>query len=243
MRRLRARTVVVAAVGIAWTLAAGCKKGEGSSCKGDESTCLDKTTALACRDGKFVKVACRGPLACAKFRDRANCDDSVANDGDSCMGDGDEEYACTPDKKRALLCNRGRFERHLECRGKNGCGLLGRTVSCDTSVAVAGDPCKAPGAVACAEDEKHMLVCRDGKFALHRFCRGQFGCQLKADTPTCDETLSVEGDPCGLAGYVVCSVDGQSELVCQGGRFQKSRSCKKSGCVVTNRAGRAIDCD
>ncbi len=243
MTTKRRRSGVILVFVASWICASGCKKGEGSSCKGTESTCLDKNTALACHSGKFAKVACRGPLACTKFRDHANCDDSLASDGDACMGEDEDEYACTPDKKRALVCKQGRFARHLECRGKGGCSLLGRTISCDTSVAVIHDPCKSPGAVACAEDQKHMLICREGEFALHRFCRGQFGCHMKGDTPTCDETLAVEGDPCGLAGYVVCSVDGQSELVCQGGRFQKSRSCRKSGCVVTNRAGRPIDCD
>src|SRR5690606_9117407 len=151
------------------------------------------------------EVRCQGPLGCAKLGEHANCDDSVAVEGDACISD--EEYACTPDKKRALVCSGGKFQRYLECRGKAGCSLLGRTVSCDTSVAEKDDPCKTQGAVACTADQKHMVVCRDGKFVLHRYCRGQFGCQTKGDTPTCDETLSLEQDPCGLPGQVVCSVD------------------------------------
>lgn len=240
--KVTARFAVVAALAVALVAAAGCRKGPGSSCKPGESTCADKKTALACRGGKFVEVACGGPLGCNKFQNHANCDDSVAVEGDACMGEDDEEYACSPDKKRALYCKDGRFQAYLECRGKGGCALLGRTISCDNSLAEKGDPCKTQGQVACAVGQKQMLVCRDGKFDLYRYCRGQFGCYMKGDAPTCDETLSLEGDPCGLPGYVVCSVDGKSELVCQGGRFQTSRACRKSGCVVTNRPGRAIDC-
>jgi hypothetical protein len=159
------------------------------------------------------------------------------------MGVSDEEYACSADKKRALLCKNGRFEPYLECRGKAGCALLGQQVSCDTSVASKGDPCKVQGASACSVEQKEMLVCRDGKFVTYRYCRGQYGCYTKGDAPACDETLSLEGDPCGLPGYVVCSVDKQSELICQGGTFVKSRACRKSGCSVITRAGGGIECN
>lgn len=232
----------LALVLVAVALVAACGKRAGGSCKADESTCVDKGKALSCHGGKLVEVACAGPLGCTKLGDRANCDDSVAAAGDACMADAEEQFACTPDKKRALVCKGGTFQMHLECRGAAGCSLLGRTVSCDTSVAEKGDPCKVQGAVACAVDQKHMLVCRDGAFALHRYCRGQYGCQTKGDAPTCDETLSLEQDPCGIPGQVVCAVDGKSELVCQGGVFVRSRSCKKTGCVVTSRPGRPIEC-
>ena len=111
------------------------------------------------------------------------------------------------------------------------------------SVAEKDDPCKSQGAVACTPDGKEMVTCRDGKFARHRYCRGQYGCQTKGDAPTCDETLSLEQDPCGLPGQVVCSIDAQTELVCQGGVFVRSRSCRKSGCMVTSRPGRPIECN
>lgn len=220
---------------------AACGKSTGGKCKVGESVCSNKEVALACHGGKFVEVACRGPLGCTRYQERANCDDSVANEGDACMGATEEEYACSVDKSRALLCKNGRFERYLECRGPSGCALLGQQVSCDTSVAQKGDPCKVQGASACSVDQKEMFVCRDGKFASYRFCRGLHGCWRKGDAPACDETLSLDGDPCGIAGYVVCSVDGKSELVCQGGRFTTARTCK-TACTVMNRPGRPIDC-
>ncbi len=220
---------------------AGCAKKKGSVCKGTESTCFDKKTALACRGGTFAEVQCGGPLGCSKFQDHANCDTSLASLGDPCMGE-DDEYACSPDKKQALVCKGGAYQLHLQCRGKNGCSMLGRTVSCDTSVAVKSDPCRSQGAVACSEDQKQMLVCRDGKFEIYRYCRGQYGCFNKGDAPSCDETLSLAGDPCGIPGQVVCATDGKTELVCQGGVFTKSITCKTS-CTVTNRPGRPIDCN
>jgi hypothetical protein len=236
----KGRIVVACSFLAALVLAAGCGKKAGGSCKGTEGTCIDKKTALTCRNGTFVEVACAGPLGCAKYQDHANCDTSVASLGDPCMGE-DDEYACSPDKKRAFVCKDGKFALHLECRGNGGCSILGHAVSCDMSVAVKGDPCKTQGAVACGEDQKHMLVCRDGKFDLYRYCRGQYGCFMKGETPSCDETLSLAGDPCGIPGQVVCAVDGKNELVCQGGVFTKSLSCK-NGCTVTNRPGRPIDC-
>jgi hypothetical protein len=229
----------------AWTLllalAPACGRIAGGKCKPGEATCTNKTTALTCQGAKFTEVACRGPLGCTDFQEHANCDDSVASAGDTCMGTSEEEYACSLDKKRALICKNGTFERYLECRGKPGCALLGKQVSCDTSVAAKLDPCKAQGSSACSEAQKEMLICRDGKFGHHRHCRGRAGCYTKDDAPACDQTLSLEQDECGLPGYVACSVDGLSELICQGGRFLKSRSCK-TGCTVVRGGRGGVDC-
>lgn len=243
MRPLRAQHLATTALVVALVaLASACKRGEGSACKGRESTCLDKTTALTCVSEKLVKAPCGGPLGCTKFEDHANCDSSEANEGDACLTEADEEYACTPDKKRALVCTHGIMTRYLECRGKGGCSVSGRTVACDTSIANVGDPCKAAGATACTADAKQMVICQNSKFTLYRQCRGTSGCYMKDETPTCDLTRSLEGDPCGVQGLVVCSMDGQSELVCQGSTFLRSRGCKK-GCTVTGRVGRNIECD
>lgn len=221
-----------------------CKKPQpGGSCTAGESICSGPNEALACQGGKYVAVGCNGPRGCTKFEKHANCDTSKAPVGASCMAETDEEYACTADKKRALVCKSAKFQLYLECRGPAGCSVDGRTVSCDTSLAAKGDPCKTPNALACGDDGKELFMCRDGKFERHRFCRGKRGCTVKEDAPSCDETLSLEGDPCGLNGQIVCSVDGQSELVCQGSTFMRSRACKKKGCVVTGVRGRPIECE
>ena len=244
MRRAALVGALIATMIAALASAAGCSRSVGGKCKGNESLCEGKRSALACHDGTLVQVPCAGPLGCTKMADRASCDDSIADEGTPCMAAGDEEYACSPDKKRALMCKNGRFERLLECRGRGGCSLLGQQVSCDTTIGSKGDACRVEGNVACSEDMKQLLICKEGHFESYRYCRGQFACHLKTgtETPTCDETLSLEGDPCGLPGYVVCSVDGKDELVCQGGAFARSRTCRK-GCQVTNRPGHPIDCD
>jgi hypothetical protein len=236
--------IALAALAIALPMlavvATGCSKKVGGGCKGTESSCLDKKTALSCRGEKYVSVACNGPAACSNFQDHANCDTSLASAGETCMGE-DDEYACSPDAKRSLVCRGGHFEPYLECRGKSGCSMLGRMASCDTSIAAKGDACKTQGAVSCGDDQKHMVICQNGRFELYRYCRGQHGCIVQGDTPSCDETISMVGDPCGLPGQVVCSGDGKSELVCQGGTFAQSLTCK-TACTVTNRPGRPIDC-
>lgn len=233
--------VVVGALALSVVVVSACKRSAGAACKPGEGLCPNKATALTCRNGKLIEVACRGPLGCTTFQERANCDDSVASEGETCMGATEEEYACSTDKKRALICKNGKFESYLACRGKAGCTMLGLQVSCDTSVAAKDDPCKVQGSSACAEDQKELLICRDGKFTHHRFCRGLTGCRLKDEMPACDETLSLELDECSVSGYLVCSVDGLSELVCQGGRFIKSRTCR-TGCTVVAGGRGAIDC-
>ncbi|HVJ92642.1 MAG TPA: hypothetical protein VM580_22735 [Labilithrix sp.] len=238
---MRKRHVVIAiAFGIASTLAAGCGKKAGGSCKGTESTCLDKKTAIACRNGTFAEVPCAGPIGCSKYQDHANCDTSVALAGAPCLGE-DDEYACSADKKHAVVCKGGRFEPYLECRGKDGCATLGHAVSCDVSIAAKDDPCKQADALACSEDLKVLLACKNGRFVLHRYCRGRDGCTVKPDGPSCDETLALAGDPCGLPGQIVCSEDGKTELICQSGIFMKSLSCK-TGCTVSNGPARTIEC-
>lgn len=236
------RGLVLVALLLAMIALPACAKKVGGSCKGTEATCTaDKKTALVCKGGSFVEVACAGPNGCAKYRDHAACDTSVASANDACMGE-DDEYACSPDKKQSLECKNGKFASTLACRGKAGCSMLGHTVSCDQSVATKGDACKTQGAVACGEDQKHMVVCRDGRFVHYRYCRGQYGCASKDDVPTCDESVSLAGDPCSAPGQVVCSLDGKTELVCQGGAYFKSLTCKHA-CTVTNRPGRPIDCN
>ena len=231
----------VAGVGLLLVAVLACTRAAGGKCKPGEAVCANKTLALTCTSGKLSEVACRGPIGCTTYQEHANCDNSVASEGESCMGETDEEYACSLDKKRALICKAGKFERYLECRGKSGCSLLGHQVSCDNSVAAKDDPCKVQGASACTENHKEMLVCRDGKFAHYRHCRGQAGCYSKDGVPACDETLSLELDECGLPGFVVCSVDGLSELICQGGRFVKARTCR-TGCTVIAGGRGGIDC-
>lgn len=220
--------LAVFALAAAGLLLAGCGKREGGSCKGSEALCVDDATALSCKGGRFVEVACAGPSGCAKYSGGASCDTTVAAPGGACMGD-DDERACSPDGTRALVCNGATFDVDLECRGPRGCTMSGRAPSCDTSVARIGDRCRPQGALACNEDRDQLLVCRHGKMELSRACRGPARCVEEGDAPSCDESLALAGDPCVVPGQVACAVDGRSELVCEGGLFARARACK-AGC-------------
>ncbi|HEY8074898.1 MAG TPA: hypothetical protein VIF62_12330 [Labilithrix sp.] len=222
---------------------AACSRVAGGKCKGNESLCVDRRNALACQDDLLVQVPCNGPLGCVKLPERGSCDDSLADEGTPCMSTGDEEYACSSDKKKALACKNRKFEKVLDCRGRGGCSLNGQQINCDTSLAQKGDACRGEGNVSCSDDNQLLLVCKDGKFDTYRYCRGPQHCHFRNDVPTCDETLSAEGDPCGIVGQVVCAVDLRNELECRDNVFTHSRSCRKPCQVIPNRPGRPIDCE
>lgn len=221
-------------------VAAACKKEEGGACKTNDQVCADKEHALVCRTGKFVTVACPGPLACSRFENHVNCDTSIGNPGDPCMGE-EDEYACSTDKKQLVVCKKGQFETWLQCRGPRGCAMEGKIPNCDISLAAKGDPCKKPESFACADDGKQMLICKLGRFETFRYCRGANGCVAQPEGPACDESLSLLGDPCGTPGQIGCSTDGKMELICQGGVFMKSRACK-NGCTIATKTGRSVEC-
>lgn len=241
---------VVIAIGVALVVIGGaaakagsCSKQEGGTCKGGEQICADHTHALVCRAGFFASVSCPGPLACSKFENHVNCDTSIGNPGDNCMGEFDE-FACSTDKKQAVVCKNGKFETHLQCRGPGGCVMAGRSPNCDLSLAAKGDPCKMSktDTYACSTDGTQVLGCRNGKFDTFRFCRGANGCTVSGqEGPLCDESLSQINDPCTTPGQIGCSTDGKTELVCQGGVFMRSRSCKTS-CTIVTKNGRSVDC-
>lgn len=223
-------------------LASACSKKAGSDCEGSASMCQDKASALVCMQGKLAAVACGGPMGCTKFEDRANCDTTIANVSDPCPPDAEEHQSCTPDGKRAVVCEKGRFVRYLECHGENGCTPVGFQVACDMSLANPGEPCKEANKTACSVDGKQQVVCQNGVFVVQRHCRGERGCKNDGGLLTCDVTIADVGDPCLTVGQVVCAADGQSELVCQGGSFQRGRACLKTPCTVSANAARSVVC-
>jgi hypothetical protein len=206
-----------------------CSPKVGKECTAGKDLCSDDKTALHCGpSAKYTEVACRGPLGCIAANGKANCDTSQANAGDPCMGATDE-YACS--KTQELLCSGGTFVRQFECRGPKGCTITGRTVSCDNTLAERGDPCKRMGSLACSVDNKQRFVCKDGKWDLDSYCRGNDGCQVRLNDMFCDNSLSEVDDPCRISNTVVCSADGSRRLICKNGRFAEDAVCK-SACKV-----------
>ncbi|MFO0663653.1 MAG: hypothetical protein U0174_06855 [Polyangiaceae bacterium] len=242
--RLQRIVVSVVVTGALVVLGAACKPKLGGACKPGKDSCIDSKTAMHCgKDNTYVQVKCAGTLGCLKFGSRVSCDDSVAEDGDACMGDSEEEYACNKGKKKAVVCRDGKFTTHLDCKGPKGCSMIGKMLNCDTTLADKGDNCSKPGTYACATDNKQMFICSsDKKWDVWRYCRGRDACQVKnnGNEVNCDVSISEENDPCGVPNAVACSVDGKKQLICRGGKFVQERECKKNGCTLSNT--KRIDC-
>src|SRR5580700_2450499 len=83
---------------------------------------------------------------------------------------------------RALVCDSNTWAP-VPCRGPRGCArpeAAGSLEQCDDTLGVEGEPCpnSPPLDYACTEDRAEALVCRDGRFALWRRCRGPRGCEV-----------------------------------------------------------------
>jgi hypothetical protein len=247
---LRRSAISVVVMSLTLLVGAGCKPKIGQKCSAGQATCVDAHNALACgTDSTFAAVPCKGPQGCQQDRStkKVQCDDSIADEGDGCMASQAENWACSVDKKKALICEDGKFKLNYQCRGPKACQIkhdwlkMQDTVECDTHLQAKGDPCQKPGTFACSADYKTMLQCKDGKFDLYRYCRGAQGCTVKESGDfNCDESIAELNDPCGVPGMLVCAADAKSELKCEGGKFVRARECKKAGCHIT--AYNRIDC-
>ncbi|NOU31477.1 MAG: hypothetical protein HOO96_26560 [Polyangiaceae bacterium] len=241
MSRFVRKSIALLVVGSMVMLGVACKAKVGGSCKPGKDTCSDGKTALHCgKDNKYVEVKCAGPLGCLKLGSHMSCDDSVGDVDQPCMGESEEEYACSANKKKAVVCKDGKYSLHLECRGPKGCSMIGKMLNCDNTIAEKGDPCTKPGNYSCSVDAKNMFICKDGKWDVWRYCRGRDACQVKLSEVSCDVSISEMNDPCGVPGSLACSTDGKLQLICRGGKFVQDRECKKQGCNITN--AKRIEC-
>jgi hypothetical protein len=110
-------------------------------------------------------------------------------------------------------------------------------------------------------------VCRDGRFALWRRCRGPRACVVGAAPASsdaratdagatqpasegadarsvrCDTSAGAPGDPCERRGSYACSTDGKTMLVCTGTSLAAASSCRgPNGCRI-DIATSKVDCD
>lgn len=111
--------------------------------------------------------------------------------------------------------------------------VLGLVLACGG--AHAGGGC-AFGSFAC-EDPHTALECETGTWRAIA-CKGPDGCADRNGQITCDASLDVAGDPCGLAqdGNAICSSDGGAVLQCRQGQWTEVRTCS---CVS---AGTQVAC-
>ena len=148
-----------------------------------------------------------------------------ASTGGTCSREGDS--LCL-DTKTELVCQNGKYMAS-PCKGAKGCFSHEREHLCDVTRNDDGDVCPhaAEGHVACAIDGKNQILCRNGVYRKLP-CRGSGGCKVKGGEAHCDESVGAVGDACDHwieTGYA-CSVDRQSELVCQDSKMVVAQPCR-----------------
>jgi hypothetical protein len=100
----------------------------GDRCIARFACAPDHMTFLRCDGEKMVvQGLCRGPHGCEIDTRGARCDQSVAEIGDPCEGDG---AACSVDGFNMVVCRSGRWTLKSACT--SGCEVSRRmkTVSC-----------------------------------------------------------------------------------------------------------------
>lgn len=215
------------------TIAAGCKPKAGGTCKLEaKEICVGDKTALACHDGKWEEMPCRGSAGCSKSGKEDLCDQSAANEKDTCNLPSD--VLCTDDKKAMLECKGNKWTASQSCLGVRGCTMLEpKKVSCDNTVANPGEPCRDENDYACSPDAKTVVVCHDKKFTTGAICRGKGGCRVtgeKGDTKVeCDDSVARVGDPCEKEGHYSCADDEKTIVKCKGKKYEVDDTCKRKG--------------
>ncbi|HEY8038848.1 MAG TPA: hypothetical protein VIF15_03610 [Polyangiaceae bacterium] len=164
--------------------------------------------------------------------------------GSACVSNG--KFQCV-DPTSALLCQSGKTVA-MPCRGPNGCQGLGAASTCDDDLAMEGDACQQTlnENYACQVDHTKELICKDGKFAVARTCKGPKKCSVALNEINCDDSQADIGDTCvaepGDANYA-CSTDKKFEVVCEAAssKFVVSNTCRGSkGCWITDNT---VHCD
>ena len=246
--RLRLLAAAVALVAVA---ACHTRPAPGGKCRAtDPLVCGGVDTALVCQlpapaaqEGAWVAVPCKGTGGCARRSESDECDDTVAAEGDLCPTSPPLDYACSPDRKVALVCRDGRFGIWRDCRGPEGCSVEGgRNVRCDTTLGEPGDPCAQAGTYACSADRQAMLSCDGSSLSTASSCRGPQGCRVERETRKvqCDDAVALDGDPCDQEARIACALDRKAELSCIHGKYGKKRDCRRSDCRLD---GNELFCD
>lgn len=252
----RAAAFAAAAAAVVSVAACRDRPAPGRACRiVDQLVCASGDRALQCEPARGTLVApagsstmweevpCKGAHGCSRKGDTDECDDTVATEGDACPRNPPLDYACTADRKSALVCKEGRYSLWRACRGPDGCQVEGsRNVRCDTTLGEAGDPCAQPGTYACSTDARTMLQCDGSVLGPASSCRGPGGCRVQRETRKveCDDALAQEGDPCNQPKRIACAEDRKSELSCQGSKYVRKRECSHSDCRLE---GSELFCD
>ena len=230
------REVLLIAVLLVSTVFA-CKPKAGGSCKIEtKEQCIDDKKALACHDGKWEELSCKGPDGCSKATGEHVCDQSSADDKDVCNLT--DDYVCTGDKKGMLQCTKNHWTQVQTCLGDRGCTMERKKVTCDNSIAKEGDSCREEEDFACSIDKKTALKCVKGLFVQASLCKGPKGCKIGGDAKAgfkveCDDSIANSGDACEKEDHFSCSADARAILKCKNKKFDVEDKCKsKEKCEI-----------
>jgi hypothetical protein len=231
------RPIVPAILGLVVLLGPGCKAKPGDKCTANgRFTCMGPTGGLLCQAGVVVPLPCRGPKGCRSPGAVAECDDDLAEEGDNCAMTVNENYSCSTDHKKELVCTGGKFVVRRTCKGAGACAINGETIHCDDSVADIGDACVEEAGdanYACSVDKTSEIVCKANVFDISNSCRGPKGCWIEREMVHCDASFAREGEICRPVDNHACSEDAKSELRCSPQfKWVKKRECRREGCKV-----------
>jgi hypothetical protein len=161
----------------------------GDRCSLDDqgvAVCASADALLVCRGEAFVSAPCRGPRGCEMVGDRPRCDQSVAAPGEACKAPGAK--ACSSDATRVLSCSGERMTELYLCRGQAQCRADAGKVACDQTVAHLGDRCdkSLAGHVACSDDKRSLVTCKDGRFVFAEKCKLGTLCAVDGQSTRCE---------------------------------------------------------
>ncbi|HYQ14120.1 MAG TPA: hypothetical protein VEQ58_00120, partial [Polyangiaceae bacterium] len=155
--------------------------------KADEgvAVCAGPDAMLACHGRKFERVPCRGPRGCAMLGEQASCDQSVADVAEACNKP--NAKACSVDLTQVLSCVDGQMAAQYFCRGPARCSSAGGKLACDQTVAKLGDSCDPglSGHIACSEDKKALITCKDERFVPAERCKAGTVCIVNGQSTKC----------------------------------------------------------
>lgn len=232
------RTFAIACAGIALLVVPACKPRTGGACEHEGAeTCIGDSRALACHEGRWEEMACRGQDGCRTSGSVSRCDQSHARVAEACNPQ--DDVTCSENDMVLLGCVHYRWTIRATCDGPKRCQRNSADVTCDDSTAREAAPCLREGSVTCSDSSKAALVCRGGAFAVLATCKGPDGCRIDNEKVRCDDAQADERDPCigpENRDHFACSSSRKEVLRCEKGTFVVARACAdRTACSVNDK--------
>lgn len=101
---------------------------EGEACNSARFACADVDAALECREGRWVRIPCRGPEGCVSDGEAIRCDLSANQEGDRCPLHAYGQGRCSDAGDALLECRQGQMVKTRDCAAcEVSAGLLACT--------------------------------------------------------------------------------------------------------------------